>query len=220
MYKIITTLLMSSFIASSASASIANNVVETTNRTYLFDSNGSCIRTKWMVPGDKCTDEEIVESVDLAMIQERVTLFDFAQHDLKPEYIETLNKLIEILDENKITHLKIVGYTDRIGSDAFNQKLAQRRADTVRDYLNTHMKLDSSVVELRAMGKTDEYANCEGHKGAQLISCLMPNRRVEVEIDYNFHDKKTVVIPWKERMNNPDKYDDDNEDEKATVPQI
>ena len=71
------------------------------------------------------------------------------------------------------------------------------------------MVLESSIIELRAMGKTNEYASCEGMKGNELISCLMPNRRVEVEIDYNFHDKKTVIIPWKERMYNPEKYDDE-----------
>lgn len=192
-----------------AVAEIAQNTVATKDRTYVMDSNGECVRTKWMVPGNKCQDSEVVEQIEMSKIEERIILFDFDKSDITPDYVTSLNKLIEILNHNKITHIKIVGYTDRIGTDVYNQKLSQKRAEAVNTYLNNNMKLESSLIELRSMGKTNQFASCDGMKGSELITCLMPNRRVEVEIDYNFHDQKTVIIPWEERMNDPKEYEDE-----------
>lgn len=208
MYKQLITLLAASFLASTANAAISQNTVETQEKIYVMDSNGSCVRTMWMMPGDKCEDQEITEEIEMYKVEERIVLFDFDKHDLKHEYVESLNRLIEILNHNQITNIKIVGYTDRIGGDTYNKTLSHKRAEAVNHYLNHHMKLESSIIELRAMGKTNQFASCEGSKGSELISCLMPNRRVEVEIDYNFHDKKTVIIPWRDRMYHPEKYKD------------
>ena len=127
MYKYLFSVL-ALFIAGNAIATIAQNTVETQDRTYVMDSNGECVRTKWMIPGDKCSDQEITEEVEMSKVEERLVLFYFDKHDVKPEYIENLNRLIEILNHNKITHIKIVGYTDKIGTEEYNKKLSQKRA--------------------------------------------------------------------------------------------
>ena len=199
MNKILLASILSIFAVSLAQA--GNSVVENEHKSYVFDSEGKCIRTQWMTADDKCADQEIVEEIDMNKVEERVVLFHFDKSNIRPEAEEKLNRLIEILKHNKITNIKLVGYTDKLGSEGYNKKLSQQRAESVKNYLNKRMQLKSSIVELKAMGKTNEFAECDSDlKQSELIECLMPNRRVEVEIDYNFHTKTTVIIPWQKRM--------------------
>jgi outer membrane protein OmpA-like peptidoglycan-associated protein len=194
-------------LTSTAHAENAKNTVETENHTYVMDSSGNCVRTQWMSPDDKCSDQKITEEIDISKVEERVVLFDFDKYDIRPQAKERLNTLIDIFKHNKITHIKIVGYADPIGRTDYNKRLSENRANSVNSYLNEHMHLDSSIIQLKAMGSTNQFADCKmGKLTPELKECLQPNRRVEVEIDYNFHDKKTVVIPWKEKMYHPEKY--------------
>jgi OOP family OmpA-OmpF porin len=80
-----------------------------------------------------------------------------------------------------ITNVDITGYTDRLGSPKYNQKLSERRANAVRDYL-VGKGIDGS--RLRAVGKGEAnpiVTDCHQKKKSDLIACLAPNRRVEVE---------------------------------------
>lgn len=79
-----------------------------------------------------------------------------------------------------ISDVDITGYADRLGSDAYNLKLSERRANAVRDYL-----VGKGVAEnrLKAYGKgeANPVVTCTEKNRAALIKCLEPNRRVEVE---------------------------------------
>ncbi|QJE02997.1 OmpA family protein [Massilia forsythiae] len=80
-----------------------------------------------------------------------------------------------------ITDVDINGYTDRLGSDKYNQKLSERRANAVRDYLVSH-GIDASRLKAYGKGKSNPVAtDCNQKKRSDLIACLAPNRRVEVE---------------------------------------
>lgn len=75
----------------------------------------------------------------------------------------------------------VTGYTDRLGSDTYNQVLSEARASVVAEYLRSSGVKDS--IEQRGLGKRQELATCEGitsHK--KLVDCLAPNRRVEIEV--------------------------------------
>lgn len=54
---------------------------------------------------------------------------------LKPEAQQTLDGVYGEIAQLKTAQVSVAGYTDRIGSDASNLKLSQRRADTVANYL-------------------------------------------------------------------------------------
>jgi OOP family OmpA-OmpF porin len=71
----------------------------------------------------------------------------------------------------------VTGHTDKIGSDQYNQKLSERRANAVKAYLVTKGVEDG---RLKAVGKgeSEPVAACDGVKGKKLIECLQPNRRV------------------------------------------
>jgi outer membrane protein OmpA-like peptidoglycan-associated protein len=64
--------------------------------------------------------------------------FDFNKSDIRPDSRPILNQAVEILQENPGVRISVEGYTDAIGSDAYNQQLSLRRADAVFRYLVNH----------------------------------------------------------------------------------
>jgi OmpA-OmpF porin, OOP family len=112
-------------------------------------------------------------------------LFDFDKAVLKPEGkaaidTEVINKLRDV---NKLELVLVTGHTDRIGTQAYNQRLSERRANTVRDYLVSR-GVARDKIETLGMGKTQPVPGvvCEQKNLKELIACLAPNRRVEVEV--------------------------------------
>lgn len=78
--------------------------------------------------------------------------------------------------------ITVIGHTDRLGSDAYNQALSAARAATVRDYLIAQ-GLPRSALRAFGVGKTQPLVSCtDGGPRSQLIACLQPNRRVELEV--------------------------------------
>ena len=82
--------------------------------------------------------------------------------------------------------MTITGHTDPLGSDAYNQKLSEQRAATVRDYLASK-GVSTSVMQANGAGETQlrvTEADCKAKGQAKtrtaLIACLAPNRRVSV----------------------------------------
>ena len=113
-------------------------------------------------------------------------LFAFGKDSLKAEGVEALNSLYQqIVDfQPKDGSAVVVGYTDRIGSDAYNQKLSEARARTVANFLvSKGMAASKVAVEGRGEANPVTGNKCDGVKAkAQLISCLAPDRRVEVRV--------------------------------------
>jgi outer membrane protein OmpA-like peptidoglycan-associated protein len=102
-------------------------------------------------------------------------LFATGKYDLRPEAQIVLAKLSGIILSHPGLNLAVEGYTDSVGSDDFNLKLSQQRADTVRDYLVTQGLQDSSVTA-NGFGKADPVADNDTPAGRQ------QNRRVEIVV--------------------------------------
>ena len=85
-------------------------------------------------------------------------------------------------EQSHISRIQILGYTDRLGSNAYNQQLSERRAQTVAAYLSTH-GVPSNLVEAEGRGKSDAIAKCPNGARQAVIACLAPNRRVVVRVD-------------------------------------
>jgi len=83
---------------------------------------------------------------------------------------------------SSIDSVKIEGHTDRLGSDAYNKALSQRRADAVSAYLASK-GVDKSKIRTAGLGKDAPVKSCPDQKNRKaLAECLTPNRRVSVEI--------------------------------------
>ena len=82
--------------------------------------------------------------------------------------------------EPQIDKVRITGHTDRIGSEEYNLKLSERRAQAVKDYLVSKGVAPRRLVAL-GRGMADPVVTCNDQDRAELIKCLEPNRRVEVE---------------------------------------
>ncbi|MGU0171886.1 OmpA family protein [Escherichia coli] len=77
-----------------------------------------------------------------------------------------------------------MGYTDRIGSDAYNQGLSERRAQSVVDYLISK-GIPADKISARGMGESNPVTGntCDNVKQrAGLIGCLAPDRRVRSKL--------------------------------------
>lgn len=105
---------------------------------------------------------------------------DLAQHD--DDQSNALDKLVRSLrGVQRLDAVELVGYTDRVGSKSYNDKLAQKRADTVREYLIAQ-GVPEGVITAEGRGEADPIAECPNLRGQKLIDCLAPNRRVEVTV--------------------------------------
>lgn len=84
----------------------------------------------------------------------------------------------------QISALRVTGHTDRIGTDARNQKLSEQRAAEVKAYLQGK-GVSATTFEAVGAGKSQPVAGTEcAGKMAQkkLVNCLAPNRRVVVDV--------------------------------------
>jgi OOP family OmpA-OmpF porin len=79
-----------------------------------------------------------------------------------------------------ITDVDITGYADRLGSAKYTLALSERRAMAVRDYL-VAKGVDGARLKAYGKGEANPVVTCTNKKRAELIKCLEPNRRVEVE---------------------------------------
>jgi OOP family OmpA-OmpF porin len=94
--------------------------------------------------------------------------------------------IAKLNDVSKLELVLVTGHTDRIGSQAYNQKLSERRANAVRDYL-VSKGVARDKIETLGMGKTQPVPGVVCNQAypkerKALIECLAPNRRVEVEV--------------------------------------
>src|SRR5215475_7147350 len=115
-------------------------------------------------------------------------LFDFDKAVLKPEGRATIVREVisKLKDVQKLELVLVTGHPDRIGTQAYNQKLSERRANAVRDYL-VSKGVPKDKIETLGMGKTQPVPGVVCNQPypkerKALIECLAPNRRVEVEV--------------------------------------
>ena len=109
-------------------------------------------------------------------------LFDFDKAVLKPAGKEAIDSQVvgKLAAVTKLEVVLVTGHTDRLGTDAYNQKLSERRADAVRDYL-VSKGIPKDKIETIGMGEKQPVVQCDQKNMTALIECLQPNRRVEIQ---------------------------------------
>ena len=111
--------------------------------------------------------------------------FAFGKANLKPQAQAALDGIYGEIAQINSAKVAVAGYTDRIGSDAGNLKLSQRRADTVANYF-VAKGVSADAISATGYGKANPVtgATCDQVKGRKaLIACLAPDRRVEIAVN-------------------------------------
>ena len=112
-------------------------------------------------------------------------LFDFNKAVLRPEGKASLDKLVNDIKNIKLEVIIAAGHADRIGNDKYNQKLSERRAASVKDYL-VSKGVEANRVYAEGKGEkqpvTGDKCGKSVAKSKKLIDCLQPDRRVEIEV--------------------------------------
>lgn len=107
-------------------------------------------------------------------------LFGFDKTALQTGAKPLLDNVVAKLKEHEEFKLVMVtGHTDRIGSEAYNQKLSEKRANEVKHYI-VSQGIDANRLQAVGKGESEQVAECKGVRGKQLIECLAPNRRVVI----------------------------------------
>lgn len=101
--------------------------------------------------------------------------FDVDSSAVKPEFRNTLNDVASTLVQYESTYIDVYGHTDSTGSDAYNQTLSERRAQSVSSYL-TSRGVQSARLATRGFGESQPVASNTTEEGRA------QNRRVEIRI--------------------------------------
>lgn len=111
-------------------------------------------------------------------------LFDFDKAVLKPEGKAMLDDLVRTLQGAKYEVIVATGHADRFGTVEYNQKLSERRANSVKEYLASR-EIPLNRISASGKGKSQPVTKpgeCKGPKSPKVIACLQPDRRVDVEV--------------------------------------
>jgi outer membrane protein OmpA-like peptidoglycan-associated protein len=99
--------------------------------------------------------------------------FDFDSASLKSAFTPTLNKVADVLQRYPKTVIHVVGHTDSVGSESYNQRLSEQRAQSVVDFFGSR-GIDPNRLYAFGRGELEPRATNETEAGRQL------NRRVEL----------------------------------------
>lgn len=102
-------------------------------------------------------------------------VFDFGRAEIKPTFGKTLDNVADVLKRYSNSRIVVVGHTDSVGSDSYNQTLSEKRAAAVVAYLSSRGVAQSRLVAQGA-GEKEPRASNDTEAGRQL------NRRVELFI--------------------------------------
>jgi len=114
------------------------------------------------------------------------SMFGFDKSTVQPEGMAALDTFSKELQGTRFDKVSVEGYTDRLGSTEYNQKLSMERAEAVKAYLVSKGGVDAAKVTATGMSEGNPITkpeDCKGNKAtAKLRACLQPDRRVEIEV--------------------------------------
>jgi OOP family OmpA-OmpF porin len=126
-----------------------------------------------------------------APVIQRITLntdvlFEFNKAQLRPGAGEKLDELAQTMQGAEVDRIVAVGHADRIASEDYNRDLSERRAQAVKEYL-VQKGVDPQRVQAEGRGESEPVTQCgkmgpERGNNQKLVSCLQPDRRVEIEV--------------------------------------
>ncbi|MBN8542772.1 MAG: OmpA family protein [Alphaproteobacteria bacterium] len=184
--------------SASAAFAIDQDAAFTKTKSFVGDTNGECVRTKWMNAGDPCAPyvpppepkpapvaapaPAPAPALPVVTLEQRTIYFDFDSDKITMEAATKLDDLSAIINASKaIADVSVHGFTDQFGKDDYNLDLANRRAAAVKAYLDGKSRLSSTLAEVKGLGKSAPEAGCDTGTRDAKIACMFKERRVEIE---------------------------------------
>ncbi len=112
-------------------------------------------------------------------------LFDFDKSTVRPQGRKMLDEASANILGLQGEKIEVVGHTDRLGTEAYNQSLSVRRAESVRDYL-VMQGVARDRIATRGVGESEPVTpkgSCAKGRMATVIACLQADRRVDITIE-------------------------------------
>lgn len=142
---------------------------------------GECVKTIAWKEGDVCDEMTPVVVEEPKMVNVRSVKTYALYFDFDSTVVGRVSNIVDHIGSlSFLKEVNLVGHADPIGSEEYNMGLSQRRAEAVAAKLS-EAGVAADKIKTAAKGETAPVANCTG-KGAQLIACLRPDRRVDVEV--------------------------------------
>jgi OOP family OmpA-OmpF porin len=162
------------------------------SKHYVTDSAGRCVMTSsWTkeLATKECNPELFPEEEVAAApapppmpVYEKHTisataLFDFDKYALKPEGKEAISGIVDEIkaSKDKVIDINVVGHTDSVGTEEYNQELSVLRANAVKEFMVSE-GIDPGIIDVKGMGESDPVASNSTAEGRA------QNRRVEISV--------------------------------------
>ena len=117
-----------------------------------------------------CSGKKVVDKMTLRIH------FDFDRSDIRPADQAELDKGVDFVKKYPEAEIEIKGHTDSKGSDAYNRRLSERRAEAVKAYLVKEADVAPARIKTRGLGESKPVASNDTEEGRA------KNRRVEILI--------------------------------------
>lgn len=108
--------------------------------------------------------------------------FAFGSATLTAAGLNTIREVaMNIKQTPSVQKITVSGHTDRIGNTSANQRLSEQRAEAVQRALATQ-GVSSSLIQSQGFGSQQPIVQCDQQNRKELITCLAPNRRVDIDV--------------------------------------
>lgn len=174
--------IIATFLSSLTLAVAAQDYVTSSDGNFVRDGSGQCVRTGTWTESNRnaACDGVSKQPVANVVTLPADVLFGFDKAELTSKGKSELDKIAASLTNTGF--VLVTGFTDQIGADAYNQKLSERRAESVVKYLSSKSTAKFKVVGMGAKSPLPGTELCKGMSNWQRkVACYAPNRRVEID---------------------------------------
>ena len=176
-FAITTGMALAVTLSASAMAHQDNHgYVTNSNGTIWRTSSGQCLKHSVWTNADSAACDGTPAPVEADAAKKFAVFFDFDSAT-----VGNVSQIADYITSLSKANVSLVGHADPIGASAYNMALSQRRAVNVANAL-TQAGVKPSAISVNYQGESAPVAQCSG-RGAELISCLRADRRVDVAID-------------------------------------
>ncbi len=129
--------------------------------------------------GSKLKESDVKELPDSLKVELSSVYFSFNKYDIRKDQRKVMDENIKIIKANPNIVVKIIGHTDKVGSDEYNLKLSQKRAKSAVKYLTNKGISLNQIVAVLSNGEDKEGVRYKNEDGTDDVEKIEVSRRVD-----------------------------------------